>query len=260
MRTTIRKSKYIVSLYYFYQMSANFILLRIFSLIKKSFWFIKSYIKYKGLYKRGNEDNYIFAPLMPSLNDNTSTTPLEPIYFYQDCWAARKIFSYKPKHHYDIGSSVKTIGIISQFVPVTMIDIRPIELKLENLFFKKGSILNLPYEDKSLDSVSSLCVIEHIGLGRYGDQLDVKGTEKAISELKRVVSYGGRLLISVPVDSENKIYFNSHRAFTRDYILAQFPEFELLDEKYIYGNVMYENYDKSKGFGTGLFFLSKLER
>jgi hypothetical protein len=61
----------------------------------------------------------------------------------------------------------------------------------------------------------------------------------------------------VPVDSENKIYFNAHRAFTRDYILELFDGFELLDEKYHYGTKMYENYDASKGFGTGLYMFKK---
>lgn len=65
------------------------------------------------------------------------------------------------------------------------------------------------------------------------------------------------MLFSVPVDSENKIYFNAHRAFTRDYILELFSDFEILDEKYIYGKRMYNDYDQNKGFGTGLYMLRK---
>lgn len=87
------------------------------------------------------------------------------------------------------------------------------------LFFKKGSILELPFEDNSIQTLSSLCVVEHIGLGRYGDPVDSFGSEKAIKELKRVLQVGGIILFSVPVDNENKIYFNAHRAFAREYIL-----------------------------------------
>jgi len=64
-------------------------------------------------------------------------------------------------------------------------------------------------------------------------------------------------LFSVPVDSENKIYFNAHRAFTREYILELFDDFEVLDEKYHYGTKMYDAYDETKGFGTGLYKLKK---
>lgn len=115
----------------------------------------------------------------------------------------------------------------------------------------------MPYEDNSLESLSSLCVVEHIGLGRYGDSIDSFGSEKAINELKRVLKKGGIILFSIPVDCENKIYFNAHRAFTRDYILKLFDGFEILEEKYHYGNKMYDNYDPIKGFGTGLFMLKK---
>jgi SAM-dependent methyltransferase len=107
--------------------------------------------------------------------------------------------------------------------------------------------------------LSSLCVIEHIGLGRYGDKLNPFGSEKAIKELKRVCSPGGLIYISLHVDSYNKIYFNAHRAFTRDYIMELFEGFEILDEKYIYGTRLWEEYDKDKGFGTGLYLFLKKE-
>jgi SAM-dependent methyltransferase len=197
--------------------------------------------------------NYIY----PCLKDKTEKTLVEPIYFFQDTWAAKKIFEAKPKHHYDIGSAVKTIGIISQFVPTTMIDIRPIDVSLNGLFFMRGSILNIPFKNNSIESVSSLCVVEHIGLGRYGDVIDPYGSEKAIKELKRVLKKGGNLYFSVPVDEECRIYFNAHRAFTRSYILELFNDLKLIEEKYIYGKKVYDKYDKEKGFGTGLFHFKK---
>jgi SAM-dependent methyltransferase len=218
--------------------------------------FIRDYFIYK---QETDNAHFKFSIdyIYPCLTDKTQITPIEPIYFYQDTWAARKIFLYNPKRHYDIGSSVKTVGIISQFVPTTMVDIRPLELKLENLSFQKGSILDLPFKDCSIESLSSLCVVEHIGLGRYGDPLDPWGSEKAIKELKRVLKTGGNLLFSVPVDKENRVYFNAHRAFTQEYILDLFQDMKLVEEKYIYGNELRNDYDRSKGFGTGLFHFKK---
>ncbi|MFT6127438.1 MAG: hypothetical protein ACJAVA_001928 [Flavobacteriaceae bacterium] len=35
------------------------------------------------------------------------------------------------------------------------------------------------------------------------------------------------------LDYENKIYFNAHRAFTREYVLELFDDFQLLDENTI---------------------------
>lgn len=196
--------------------------------------------------------------IFPCVFDKTETTPVEPVYFYQDCWAASKIFSLNPDKHVDIGSSLKTIGIISQFVETDMVDIRQISVSLPNLNFIKGNILDIPYEDNSIQSLSSLCVLEHIGLGRYGDEIDPEGTLKAVNELKRVLSVGGCLLISLPVDAKDKIYFNAHRAFTRGGIIKMFDGLKLIEEKYQYGYQLYDNYDPLKGFGTGLFHFIKL--
>jgi SAM-dependent methyltransferase len=230
--------------------------INLFSAISKLVAFIRDYFIYK---RETDNAHFTFSMdyLYPCLTDKTKMTPIEPIYFYQDTWAARLIYSYKPKHHYDVGSSVKTVGIISQFIPTTMVDIRPIELKLENLSFQKGSIVDLPFMDCSIESLSSLCVVEHIGLGRYGDPIDPWGSEKAINELKRVLKPGGNLMFSVPVDEENRVYFNAHRAFTREYIIDLFHGLKLIEEKYIYGAELQSAYDKSKGFGTGLFHFTK---
>lgn len=255
IKKKLKGYKFILNFYSIYKSLFNFFSFKPILLIKQYFWFFS---KMKELKKQNENDVFKDFEYYPCLFDNLSYTPLEPTYFFQDSWAARKIFELKPKHHYDIGSSAMTIGILSQFVPITMIDIRPISLELDNLSFVEGSILSLPLNDNSIASLSSLCVIEHIGLGRYGDTIDPFGSEKAINEIKRVLMPGGVIIMSVPVDSKNKVYFNAHRAFTRDYILELFTGFSLIEEKYHYGNNLYESYDPNKGFGTGLYMLKKL--
>lgn len=222
---------------------------------KNIFWYANDYWNIK----KEKNNNFSNFKLAPYLNDKTIFTPIDPVYFFQDTWAARKIFELKPSHHYDVGSSAKTIGILSQFVPITMIDIRPLPLVLPNLCFIEGSILDLPFEDNSIQSISSLCVVEHIGLGRYGDKINSFGSEESVRELKRVVIVGGTLIFSVPVDRVNTVYFNAHRAFTREYILSLFDGYELLEERYQYGFDLIKTYDPERGFGTGLFMFRKLE-
>lgn len=241
-------------IYFLLQGALGFFKFRPITLIKQYVRFFKEYNNFTQMTKN---KKFVKREWYPCLFDNTSYTPLDATYFFQDSWAAKKIFELNPKHHYDVGSAAKTIGILSQFTPITMIDIRPIELELENLYFKEGSILNLPFDDNSIETLSSLCVVEHIGLGRYGDDIDPYGSEKAIVELKRVLKVKGIILFSVPVDNDNKIYFNAHRAFSRDYILELFSDCTLLEEKYHYGTKMYNTYDPQKGFGTGLYMLRK---
>lgn len=219
--------------------------------------FFRSYRHYRHL-KKNASFSLETADLYPRLFDNTAGTPVDPVYFYQDAWCAKKIFENKPVRHVDVGSHLPTIGIISQFVPTTMVDIRPPSVTLSELSFVKGSLLGLPFEKESLPSLSSICVIEHIGLGRYGDALDQFGSEKAAAELIRVLAKGGDLYISVPIDYGNKVYFNAHRAFSRSYVLELFKELSLIEEKYIYGNTVYESYDVTKSFGTGLYHFKKV--
>ncbi len=68
----------------------------------------------------------------------------------------------------------------------------------------------------------------------------------------------GREGLSLPVDDENKTYFNAHRSFTRDYILKLFKPLKLMEELYVYGRRIYDSYDPDKKFGTGLFHFKKL--
>ncbi len=218
--------------------------------------FFKDYKEYKKINQNKNFDLKT-EDLFPRIYDKTTTTPLDPIYFLQNNWCAKKIFNNKPEKHSDIGSDARFIGLISQFTPTTMIDIRPLTIKQKGLSFVEGSILDLPFKDNEIKSLSSLCVIEHIGLGRYGDPLDSLGSEKSVSEIKRVLAKDGDLYISVPIDDKNRTYFNAHRSFTRKYVLELFESLQIVEERYIYGADVYKDYKPEKGFGTGLFWFKK---
>lgn len=213
------------------------------------FWI--SYNRYKRLarYQIHPKLEYLY----PCINDNIAETPIEPIYFYQDTWAFERIVQNNPQVHVDVGSQHIFVALLSKILPVTMVDIRPIPLPLNSLNFQKGSILDLPFEDDSILSLSSLCVIEHIGLGRYGDPLDPLGTEKAIAELKRVLAPGGDLYVSVPLDDDNRVYFNAHRAFKEEYLLELFTPFKVIQKRYICGNRFLEH--PASGFTTGCYHL-----
>ena len=189
----------------------------------------------------------------PCLNDATTETPIDISYYYQDAWAFELIVKQKPHQHVDVGSNHKFVSLLSKVVPTTMVDLRPLPVTLDSLRFMEGSILALPFADATVDSVSSLCVVEHIGLGRYGDPLDPDGSVKAFKELKRIVRPGGDLYVSVPVDDVNRTYFNAHRAFSESYLLELFAPFKLLESLYIYGS----EYGKElkTGFGTGCYHL-----
>ncbi|MBR0167735.1 MAG: DUF268 domain-containing protein, partial [Synergistaceae bacterium] len=159
-------------------------------------------------------------------------------YFWQDLWAARKIFQRKPPAHYDIGSRVDGfIAHVLPFMPVTMIDIRPLPQKVEGLKFIQADATNLEgIADKSIVSLSALCSPEHFGLGRYGDPVDPEACFKAFESMQRVLAPGGRLYISVPIGDKSGVAFNAHRIFRPELVADTVNELRLEDFAVINGN------------------------
>jgi SAM-dependent methyltransferase len=162
----------------------------------------------------------------PCLNDRSSTTGFDAHYIYHPAWAARILAHAKPVFHVDISSSLHFCSMISAFIPVKFYDYRPADLHLSGLTCDAADLLALPFDDRSLKSLSCMHVIEHVGLGRYGDPLDPDGDLKAISELKRVLAPGGNLLFVVPIGNP-KIMFNAHRIYSYEQIVTYFSELEL---------------------------------
>ena len=157
-----------------------------------------------------------------------STADLEPVltdyraqagiarghYFHQDLWGARKVVARRPRQHIDIGSRIDGfVAHVLTVMPVTVIDIRPLESDVDGLTFHQGDATHLGnIADSSVESLSSLHAVEHIGLGRYGDAVDPEGWLKALGEFKRVLAPGGFLYLSVPIGRQ-RLCFNAHRVF-----------------------------------------------
>lgn len=163
-----------------------------------------------------------FLASYPRLDDDTASTGFDAHYLYQAVWAMQRISQSQPSAHVDVGSDVKYATMLSTHQPVWFIDIRPLNVHLAHFHSVAGNVLQLPFGDQSLSSLSCLHVIEHIGLGRYRDMLDPQGTRKACAELARVLAPGGSLLLSTPVGMST-VYFNAHRVHTPAEIISFFP-------------------------------------
>jgi len=145
-------------------------------------------------------------------------------YFHQDLWAARLIYARRPAAHVDIGSRIDGfIAHLLTFMPVTVVDIRPLETDVAGLHFVRGDMCRLDrFESGSIDSLSCLHTIEHVGLGRYGDSINPDGWRVALRELARVLAPGGRLYLGTPIGRE-RVCFNSERVFSPKTILDAIP-------------------------------------
>ena len=201
---------------------------------------------------------------LPCLKDKHLTTSFDKHYVYHTAWAARKLKDISAAELTDISSFTYFSTLVSAFIPVKFYDFRPAEITLNNFTCEHADITQLQFQDNSLKILSCMHVVEHIGLGRYGDPLDVDGDLKAIEELKRVVAVDGHLLFVVPIGGEAKIIFNAHRIYTYNQVISYFENFSLIEfalipdqtDEGIIVNATKEIADK-QNYGCGCFWLQK---
>lgn len=180
-------------------------------------------------------------------------------YFHQDLWAARRIYLRRPTEHIDIGSRIDGfVAHLLVFMPVTVIDVRPLPSAVPGLSFIRDDATSLPsFGDQCAESISCLHAAEHFGLGRYGDPIDPQATFKLMGSLDRILARGGHLYFSVPVGRE-RLEFNAHRIFNPQTILGRFPALRLVSFSAVDdGGALRENIDPSVAtdwdYGCGLF-------
>lgn len=208
-----------------------------------------------------------FKTITPYLQDRTTVLKVEPHYTYHLAWAARRIKEVNPVKHLDISSQQFFAVLVSSFIPFEYYEYRPAELYLPGLKSGAADLLSLPFEDNSIQSLSCMHVVEHLGLGRYGDAIDPTADKKAVRELIRCLAWGGDLFFVVPVaGEETKIEFNGQRIYSYADVMQMFQgidliEFSLIPDDYQEHCGMIINADasmvSSQKYGCGCFWFRK---
>lgn len=235
--------------------------------LKLDIGFKRDFEAYKKLSKEKEDSRFIplWENRYPCLYDKTAGTNFDAHYIYHPAWAARVIAKVKPKLHVDISSKLYFATMLSAFVPVDFYDYRPANIKnLSGLASKQADLMSLPFKNDSVESISCMHTIEHIGLGRYGDPFDPEGDLKAVRELKRVTKKGGTLLFVTPV-GKPKLMFNAHRIYSFEQILDYFEGFDLAEFALVTdtpekdGLVLNANKDLAdkQSYGCGCFWFTK---
>jgi hypothetical protein len=219
-------------------------------------------------YQRLNSDSSFrisMRSLFPILSDRDAGAGVaEGHYFHQDLWAARKIFERAPERHVDVGSRIDGfVAHVLVFMPVSVIDIRPLDSNIPKLSFIRDDATKLAQiQSDSVVSLSSLHAAEHFGLGRYSDPVNPLACFDFMNALQRVLAPGGRLYFSVPVGRQ-RVEFNAHRIFAPQTIIDSFPKLHLISFSFVGDDgSLYPDAElaaaESCDYGCGLFEFTKL--
>lgn len=116
----------------------------------------------------------------------------------------------------DIGccSSRVPIALASRGFPIVGLDFNRYPYSHPNLLALQADALRIPVVSASVYAVLAVSVIEHLGVGHYGDPLANTGDREAVKEIARVLKPDGRALITLPfgrsmTDNFQRVYDSS---------------------------------------------------
>ncbi|MFH1985714.1 MAG: DUF268 domain-containing protein [Pseudomonadota bacterium] len=221
--------------------------------------------EFHALNKRNHRFSCHWEERYPCLDDATVNTTYDRHYVLHPAWAMRILVQNMPDLHIDIGSTLRFVAQLSSLITVKHYDYRPPLISIENLECAQADLTNLQFTENSIGSLSCMHTIEHIGLGRYGDPLDSEGDKKAASELTRVLTPKGNLLVVVPV-GRSKVAFNAHRIYSYRQVQNLFPnlqlkQYALIPDSHESGDILYgasEMLTDSQDYGCGCFWFTKV--
>ncbi len=231
-------------------------------------WFLGDYFRLKK--QMGANNDFHFGFPYPVFSERSSQSgEFSGHYLHQDLLVANKVFKSQPEKHVDIGSKISGfVTHVASFREIEVFDIRELKAKIKNVRFVQADLMALdPSLENYTDSISSLHVLEHFGLGRYKDPIDAEGHLKGLDNIYRMLKKGGKFYYSGPIGPQ-RINFNAHRVFSLEYLKNilldkyQLDSFSYVDD----GGELFEDQDlfapQAKNnygctFGCGIFELTK---
>lgn len=159
----------------------------------------------------GKIDEYF--PILEDYNEGAGVA--NGHYFHMDLLVASFVAKAKPERHLDIGSRIDGfVAHVAAFRNIDVMDIRPLSIPAHpQISFVQANLMKLnPTLVGATDSLSCLHVLEHFGLGRYGDPIDPAGHLPAFSNMADLVRPGGNFYFASPV-GKPAVMFNAHRIF-----------------------------------------------
>lgn len=171
----------------------------------------------------------------------------------------------------DFGSGSSYLALIAaqRDFKTTAIDLTPVKWFYMHpaLEFTQTSIFDLDVPPASLDLIINCSTIEHVGLGRYGDQPGANGDLEAMQHMRGLMRPDGTMLLTIPV-GQDAVFAPLHRVYGAERLpellggyLVKKEEYWVKDESNRWTQVGQEvalkRQPRSTSYGLGCFVLSK---
>lgn len=181
-------------------------------LFSRSLIGLPKFVRDLFLFRRQYKGSMRITPCLADYNQEGGSIKSE--YFWQDLFVSQKVFLANPQIHVDIGSRIDSfVAHIASFREIEVFDIRDVTSKIPGVKFRQADFMNsISLDANYCDSLSCLHALEHFGLGRYGDPLDVNGYIRGLENMAYLLKPDGTFYLSLPIGIE-RVEFNAHRVF-----------------------------------------------
>jgi hypothetical protein len=227
----------------------------------KAIWGIPIYIRNVLSVYRQNKEGWKIN-IFPVFADRYEQSgKMTRHYFHMDLWAARIVYQLQFKKIVDIGSRLDGfVAHVLVFCDVEIIDLRPLVFNVKGMSFRQSDMARM---DDALegctDCVTCLHALEHFGLGRYGDDVDLNSWRVGFRNMARLLKPSGSLILAVPIGRE-RIEFDAHRVFDPDRIVDEATQLGLAMDSFSFVDDVGDFHDstnttEAKGleYGCGCF-------
>lgn len=194
-------------------------------------WLLKDFFRFAMRLKsleRGKKraHSLVFSPFVHDKHLQSGNQ--RSLYFLQDIYCSQYCLRNPPGKHIDIGSRVD--GFVAQIAAtrqIEVLDIRESSSIIPNITFTQGDITAPPSKLFGIyDTVTSLHALEHVGLGRYGDEIEPAGLEISLANIRRLARDSGMMMVSLPISSYPReiIEFNAQRIMSSATVIQRLHE------------------------------------